>query len=281
MAPRRPRPDGQGLAGLRRGGTLAELLLLYDFATEEPTRLRPIADRLGVTVQAVSHSYRQLATRGLVERRAGRYVPSVKGVAWLHRMLRSVSDDAFVRQQRLAIVGSCRAIARRDLAAGEPVALELVDGLLTAGPGRPVGSRGRATAAAKAGELVTVGELDGILAIPPTSVRVLSVPSSELASPGLVARLARALGPAPPGIVGASGLGAIHLLGRARKGPFLRYAAGAAAADAVRVGVPATIVVLDEDLPGLVRELEAAGRPPLSVQPIDRPPSRAAGRERP
>jgi predicted transcriptional regulator len=279
MASRKPRSDGQGLPGLRRGGTLAELLLLYDFATEEPTRLRPIADRLGVSVQAVSHSYRQLAARGLAELRGGRYVPTVEGVAWLHRMLRSVSDDAFTRQQRLAIVRSCRAIARRDLAPGEPVALELVDGLLSAVPGRSSGSRGRATTAARAGELVTVGELEGILPIPPAGVRILTLPSSELAKPGLGARLARALTPPPTGIVGASGLGAIHLLGEVHKGPFLRFAAGAAAADAVRVGVPATIVVLDEDLPGLVRELEAAGRPPITVQPIDRPLPRATGRQ--
>ncbi|MGB6443136.1 MAG: hypothetical protein WBF81_07555, partial [Thermoplasmata archaeon] len=60
-------PPSDGLAGLRRGGAVTELLFLYECTTLEPTQLRPIADRLGLTVQAASHSFRSLARRGLVE----------------------------------------------------------------------------------------------------------------------------------------------------------------------------------------------------------------------
>ena len=123
----RPAPI-HGLAGLRRGGTLAELLFLYDCVTEDSSRLQPIADRLGVTVQAVSHSYRRLARRGLVELRDGRYRPTVSGIAWLHRVLGGLAEDVFARQQRLHIIRSCRAVASARARAGDPVSLRLVGG---------------------------------------------------------------------------------------------------------------------------------------------------------
>ncbi|MGB6500032.1 MAG: hypothetical protein WBG19_01330, partial [Thermoplasmata archaeon] len=76
MSPPRTSPPPDGLAALRRSGGVTELLFLFECATLEPTQLRPIAEELGVTVQAVSHSYRQLAKRGLAEIRRGRYLPT-------------------------------------------------------------------------------------------------------------------------------------------------------------------------------------------------------------
>ncbi|MCI4321195.1 MAG: ArsR family transcriptional regulator, partial [Thermoplasmata archaeon] len=65
-----------GLGALRRRGAVTELLFLYDLTTRDVPNLRGIAERLGVTVQAVSHSFRQLRRRGLVEMRRGLYRPT-------------------------------------------------------------------------------------------------------------------------------------------------------------------------------------------------------------
>jgi predicted transcriptional regulator len=113
-----------GLAALRRGGTVTELLFLYECATLEPTQLRPIAERLGLTVQAVSHSFRQLKRRGLVTVQEGRYRPTVEGVAWLHETLRRLGDDLRERIERVHVIRSTRALALDDLSEGASVSLE-------------------------------------------------------------------------------------------------------------------------------------------------------------
>jgi predicted transcriptional regulator len=262
------RSGALGLAGLRRASALTDLLFLFDLATSESTRLRPIADRLGVTVQAASHTYRELNRRGLAERRAGQYVPSMEGVAWLHRTLQSLSDDVFSRQHRLPIVRSCRAIAGATIRAGEPVTLELIGGALTALPGRGSGSRGRARSGGPRGALLEIEELEGILKIEPAEVRVLTIrwPGSD--GSAVVRAIARDLSTHPPGLLGASGLEAYELTRRAVDRPIVRFAVGASAAEAARVGVPSTVVVLEEELSRLLDELPGRDRPKVSVRPI-------------
>ena len=152
-----------GLAELRRSGAVTELLILYECLTTEPTQLRPIARELGLTVQAVSHSYRLLARRGLAKVRDGRYRPTVAGIAWLHESLGRLGDDVRGRLERLHVIRSCRAVALSDLNAGDAVSLELRQGLLSARRGDVGPSRGRAQTSARRGALVEVAELEGIV----------------------------------------------------------------------------------------------------------------------
>ena len=271
----RPRAAG-GLDGLRRGSTLGDLLFLIDCATEEPTRLRPIAQRLRVTVQAASHTYRTLARRGLVELRDGRYRPTVRGVAWLLRTLGAFSDDVFNRQRRLPIVRSLRAVAGVGLRPGDPVVLELVDGTLTARPGRGTGSRGIVRVGGRSGDLVEVGELEGILPIAPAQIVVLTVRAADLSRAGLVPAVTRAIADAPQGILAARGLEAFHVASRAVRGPIARFGAGSIATEAARIGVPATVIVLEEELARFLDELPVVDRPSLSVRSVS--PGRSSGK---
>src|SRR6202521_4974607 len=125
----------RGLADLRRPGTVTELLFLFECLTEEPTQLRPVADRLGLTVQAASHTFRGLVRKGLAEVRSGRYRPTVTGIAWLHGTLGEVSEDLHGRLAQLHVVRSTRAVAGTVIPAGSEVSLGLEDGILTARPG--------------------------------------------------------------------------------------------------------------------------------------------------
>ncbi|HUI38044.1 MAG TPA: hypothetical protein VLY85_00265, partial [Thermoplasmata archaeon] len=251
-----------GLTALRGGTTLSELLFLYDCATESPTRLEPIAERLGVSVQAVSHAYRRLSRQGFAEVLDGRYRPTVRGVEWLHQVLGALAEDLFLRQNRLRIIRSCRAVALADIRAGAPVALELVEGLLSARPGRGSGSRGRAVRDARRGELLEVGDLEGILSLRPAPIRLIVVPLGRLPEADAVRRLADVLDRAPEGLLGAHGVGGVHLLRRATPRPFVRFAAGASALEASRLGVPGTIVVAEEDLGAFLAPF-AGSDPPL------------------
>ncbi len=261
------RAPATGLARLRERGVLGELLFLYECLTQPPTALQPVAARLGLTVQAVSHQYRRLRRRGLVALRAGRYVPTVEGVAWLHANLRSLGDDLFDRIGRLHVIRSCRAVALAPLRRGDAVSLELQAGLLSARPGRTGTSRGRVARGGPAGALVEVVDLEGIVTLRPVPVQVRTLPEAELDDPTLPARLRTELG-SVAGLLGADGLEAFHLLRSAVPRPVVHLAIAAQAAEASHLGIPSTVLVLDRDLgPFLARVAERAS-PPLEVRPL-------------
>lgn len=273
------RPDGSsspsdGLAGLRRGGAVTELLFLYECTTLEPSQLRPIADRLGLTVQAASHSYRSLARRGLVEFRDGRYRPTVRGVAWVHESLGRLGEEVRGRLERLHVIRSCRAIALAALATGEVVSLELVDGLLSARPGATGPSRGRVARGARKGALVDVSELEGIVPLSPAPIHVRTISETDLDDGRLPARLRDALGDAAPGLLAAHGLEAFHALRSATDRPIGRFAAAAEAQEASRLGVPSTVFVLEGELPRFLAEFGGPNPPPLDVTPLSQRRSR-------
>ncbi|MCI4330590.1 MAG: hypothetical protein L3K19_01925 [Thermoplasmata archaeon] len=270
------RPPTSGLADLRRSGAITELLFLYACATVEPTQLRPIAIELGVTVQAVSHSYRQLARRGLAEVRGGHYLPTVKGVAWLHRSLGRLGEDVHGRLGRLRVIRSCRAVALSEIHDGDPVSLQMVDGVLSAHRGSAGPSKGVAARGGPAGSLVEVGELEGIVPISPAPVTIRTLSDSDLHDRRISSRLRSAISREGSGVLGAQGLEAYHLLRSASRRPVTRFAVAAAAQEASRIGVPATVVVLDSELPRFLAEFAGSAPPPLQVVPLGR--ERRSGR---
>jgi predicted transcriptional regulator len=262
---RSPVPAGRrGLAALRRSGAVSDLLFLYECETREIGQLRAVAERLGLSVQAASHTYRSLRRRGLVELRGGRYKPTVRGVDWLHAALGGVRDDLAERLDRLHIVRTTRAISTDALDPGDPVALELRDGILLARPGSGSGSRGRARSHAAAGELVDVGELEGIVPLPRGRIRVLPLGTSRLRDPALPREVGRQLGRTPPGLLLVFGLDAFQVVSRAGVArPVVRFGVAAALEEATRLGVDCTLVVSDHDLPRLFEQFVGPDVPEL------------------
>jgi len=261
-------PEATGLAALRRGGTVTELLFLYECATLEPTQLRPIAERLGLTVQAVSHSYRQLRRRGLVTVQEGRYRPTVEGVAWLHETLRRLGDDLRERIERVHVIRSTRALALENLPPGSTVSLELRNGLLSARPGGGGPSRGRVMKGGRKGSLVEVSDLEGIVPIAPASIVVRTLAARDLSDAHLAERVRSSLPSDPLALIAAEGLEAYHALSIAGCKNVLRFAAGRGTLEASRLGVPSFILVLESDLPYLLGEFAGPAPPPLEVAPL-------------
>lgn len=253
-----------GLAGLRRGGSMTELLFLYECETLHPTQLRPIAERLGLTVQAASHTYRELARRRLVTTRDGRYSPTFEGVAWLHETLGRLEEDVRRRIAHLHVIRSTRAIALSDLRPGDPVSLEIRDGLLSARAGSKGTSRGRVARGGQKGRVVDVADLEGIVTLQPATISIRTISEADLSDPHLDERL-RVLAGAEGEYLAAEGLEPFEALHRAIGRRVHRFAVGAAGRAASQLGVPSTIVVMDRDLPRLLAEFSGSDPPPLDV----------------
>ncbi|MFZ0892419.1 MAG: hypothetical protein WB778_03850 [Thermoplasmata archaeon] len=261
---------GDSLAALRRSGTVTELLFLYECATLEPAQLKPIAQRLGLTVQAVSHIYRQLTRRGYVEHRDDRYRPSVRGVAWLHESLGGLGEDVRERLNRLQVVRSCRAIALADLTEGDAVSIELKDGLLSAVAGSGGASRGRVSKGGRRGSLVTISGLEGIVPLLPATVSVRTLSEIDLEDPALADRLHTELDRNRVGLVGALGLEAYHALRSVTDRAIVRFAVAEGSREASQIGVPSTVFVLESELPRLLASFAETNPPPLEVLPLPR-----------
>lgn len=267
MVGRSPSAPRRGLGGLRRPGAVTDLLFLEACARLEPTQLRPIAQALGLTVQAVSHAFRTLRGRGWVGFREGRYRLTLEGVARLHGALAELGDDVRERLEGLHVIRSTRALAAGPLAGGDAVSLEIRGGVLTARRGAGGPSRGRVVRGGPAGALVEVGELEGIVPITPAPIRVRTVSESSLYSPELPARIARGLRGAE-GPVAVEGLEAYVLVRQATSQTVHRFAPAAVCREASRVGVPSTLVVLESDVARVLGELAGPNPPPVEVLPL-------------
>ncbi|MCI4372232.1 MAG: hypothetical protein L3K02_01090 [Thermoplasmata archaeon] len=283
MAPGSPpkSPHRNGLATLRRAGTVSDLLFLYECETREVTNLRSVAERLGLTVQAASHTCRSLVRRGLVELSGGRYRSTVQGVDWLHSALGSVRDDLAHRLDRLHIVRTTRAVADGPIEKGDRVSLEIRAGTLTARSGTSRGSRGRAHSSASGGELVEVGELEGIVPLPHGRLRVLPIPVDRLHDTALTPQIRAAVASTPAGLLFAYGLEAGHVLGRASPArPVIRFGVAAAIVEATRLGVDCTLVVVDRDLPRVFEQIEGPDVPPVEFLALGSKQRRVGSRAR-
>ncbi|HLY77245.1 MAG TPA: hypothetical protein VKT21_05120 [Thermoplasmata archaeon] len=255
-----------GLGLLRRSGAVTELLFLHECATREVTQLRPVAQRLGLTVQAASHIFRQLRRRSLAEVRNDRYRPTVAGIAWLHAAFGSVREDLDERLQRLHVIRSTRAVARGRVPAHATVALEVRRGVLEARVGTRGASRGRARHAARSGELVEVVDLEGIVSLQPAEVRIVTLPDPDSLDPRVLGQLRRLVKESPEGLLAAWGVEAYHWLQRATPRSVLRYAVAPSAIEASKVGVPTTLLVLESDLPRLLARFDQPQPPPITVR---------------
>ncbi|MCI4355374.1 MAG: hypothetical protein L3K06_08435, partial [Thermoplasmata archaeon] len=193
---------------------------------------------------------------------------TVSGVAWLHAALGVLREDVQGRLERLDVVRSCRALALADIPAGAAVSLELVDGLLSARAGGSDGSRGIARSSVRRGEIVEIDRLEGILPIARGRVRVVPIPLARLRERSLPARLRTIVRESAPSLLAAQGLEAYHLLARAIDRPIVRFAVAGACREASQVGVDATVVVLDEELPRLLQQFSGNDAPPVEITPL-------------
>jgi predicted transcriptional regulator len=274
---RAPAPGASGLGALRRIGAVSDLLFLYESTTRDVGQLRAIAEPLGLTVQATSHTFRSLARRGLAELRDGRYRPTVAGVAWMHAALGGAEEDLRERLERLHIVRTTYAVAAGPIRAGESVALSLVDGTLSARPRAGGASRGIARHRARPGELVEVTDLEGIVPLRSGTVRLVVLPSARLRDPGLPRDLSKALRSHAAGLLASHGPEAYHTLARALPGrPIVRFGVAAAASEAASLGIDCVLVTTERDLPRLLHQLEGARGP--SIEYLALPAARSGSR---
>ena len=153
-------------------------LLILAFLHQGSTTLSEVANRLEVTVQAVSLHTKHMVNENLLRMQDSTPRLTAKGLQHLHEGLRRLRDTVNLLSVDLNVIHATSAIAETDIAAGELVRLWMQDGDLAARPGTGE-STGKASHDAKAGDEVVVTELHGIVDLAPGSVTVMAIPGPE------------------------------------------------------------------------------------------------------
>lgn len=164
----------------KKRGELTRFQILAEIAKQEPhLRQKDIADKLGITIQAVSENIKNLIDAGYIKSRAGRspYKITKRGIDNLKKQaleMRKYSDKVLETMSSYKSVWP--AIAHEDLKAGEKVGLFMEEGILYAKK-ESTSAHGEVLNDASAGEDVAMIGLGGVIELEPGRVVILNLPT--------------------------------------------------------------------------------------------------------
>ncbi|MCU0859421.1 MAG: winged helix-turn-helix transcriptional regulator [Thermoplasmata archaeon] len=165
---------GRPLRDLKRN---TELLILIEVIDSPSARLKDIADKLDVTVQAVSQYIGAMRKEGLVREQKGMMRPTRKGMQLLQEHFTTLKQEVDDALRMISVIDTCVAIAGAAVEQGQPVGLVMEDGMLMAYPGRKESSMGVAKEVASEGDDVLIGDLEGIVDMDLGELLLVEAPS--------------------------------------------------------------------------------------------------------
>jgi putative transcriptional regulator len=156
--------------------------IMVETAAHQPNiQQKDIAQRLGITSQAVSEYIRELIKDGwLSSEGRSRYKVTKEGVDWILQMSRQLHSYAWSVSKVVADISIATAIADSDLTIGQQASLYMKNGLLFASkPIRGKGAKGITVTPAKQGQDVGIRNIEGVIKLTPAKVTIGKVPNVQ------------------------------------------------------------------------------------------------------
>src|SRR5213594_1941559 len=245
---------------LRNLRASTRVLFLYEVTTSRHSRLRTIAERLGMTVQGCSDYAHGLERDGLLAMVDGEYRATKRGVEFLHDRL--VDLRSFVERARreMAFIETTAAMAGNTIRNGNHVGLFMEDGVLVAFAGRSSPSSGVAVHDAAKGDLLAVRSLEGIVALRPGRIIIGRVSLRGAGRRPLppTAATKRILRQADDFIVAALDVGGLAAAKELGLKPRIEFGVVPAAVEAAERGVNVLLLAPEERAIEAVQAIEAA-----------------------
>ena len=234
---------------------------LVEIAEHQPAvRQLEIAERLGITPQAVSEYIRELVDDGMVSSQGrGRYEVTREGIEWVLTHAEQLETYArHVRRDLIQQVSIWAAIAAETLDEGEIVGVYMRDGLLYAGR-EPRSANGAVVRSARAGEDIGVTRLSGLIEHREGLVHVAKVPRVEKGGSAAVdfAVLASLASGIP--VVAAVGIEARVALQKAGRPADVFVGAREGVIEAAFHGLDCLLCCVDDEFTEFLKRLEGAG----------------------
>lgn len=245
---------------LERKREVTRFQILVEVAASQPQiKQSQIADKLGITPQAVSEYIKDLGAEGMIRSGGrGQYVVTPLGVESIIGDARELKDySEYVLNNVVGQVSVWAAIAREPVKEGDDIYLTMDGGILYASEKDRAGASGVATCDAAEGEDVGVSGLHGLIPLKQEKVMLIRIP--QIAGGGSHAADIRLLARSAGGVIGAVGIEALAALRKAEIEPDVFFGAQEAIVEAAVKGVRGTIVVAEDMVPQVIQRLEAAG----------------------
>lgn len=164
----------------KKRGAMTKFQILSEISKQEPhLKQKDLAERLGITVQAVSENIKSLIDDGYITSKDGRspYKITQEGIKKVKRdaiTLRKYSDSVLEIMNHYQSVWP--AIARDEIKKGDTVGLYMEKGILYAGHKQQSASA-TALEDAEVGEDVALGELNGIIDLKNGQAIIVTLPT--------------------------------------------------------------------------------------------------------
>src|SRR5512137_335870 len=244
---------------LRSKREVSRLQILVEIAEHQPAvRQQEIAEKLGVTPQAISEYIRELVDEGKVSASGrGNYEVTRTGIEWVLENAESLESYArHIRRDIIQQVSVWTAIAAEDLTKGDQVGVYMKAGFLYAGK-KQLAATGTVIENAKKDDDVGVSRLNGIIDHKEGMIHVCKVPRILHGGSKKIKRdkLLEVIGGA--GIVAAVGLEAYIALIKAGKKPDMFFGAREGVIEAAFHGIDCVIVIVDEEFTDFLKRLES------------------------
>lgn len=148
---------------LRDKSLSTQILILYELYTNNYSKLSPIAEKIGITQQAISEYTKKMKKQGLIQKIDNEYKPTMKGTQLLQTELSNLKKFVDDKIEKIPVVNNCFALAKTPIKKGEKVGLFMEKGWLVANANKQSPSMGIATANAEIDDCITVKNLQGII----------------------------------------------------------------------------------------------------------------------
>src|SRR5450759_2350318 len=252
---------------LRSKKEITKFQILVEIAGHQPDVMqKEIAQRIGITPQAVSEYIKDLVSEGyLFSDGRMRYRITKNGVEWvLERAIELKKYARFVMEDIVSHVSVATAIARGKFKRGDEVSLMMENGLLFAGTDGDV--TGITISDAEVDEDVGVTDLKGMISFPQVNITICKVPRVEKGgSRSVDLEMLKSRSIDKP-YIAAIGVEALISLRKISIQPNILFGAKESVVEAAFHGLSSLVVSVDEEVPSLLNRLEAEG---LNYEVVD------------
>jgi len=243
---------------LRDKSLSTQLLILLEVATGHHSRLTTIAEKIGVTKQAVSEYIKKMKEEGLIHTINGEYRATMQGIQFLHSWLIELKKFLDTSMQKLDIIESGAAIAGNNIKKGQKVGLFMENGNLVAYSRRDSPSTGIAMTDAFRGEDVSITDMEGIVEHEIGRIYLIELPSPDDGGTRAlkIEKLKNTMNKIKPDKIGFHGAVARAALGKVGMTGDFEFAPSDAAIDAAQRGLDVAFLGCGEGVKKMISEIE-------------------------
>lgn len=239
---------------------ITKFQILIEVAAHQPNvRQKEIAEKIGVTPQAVSEYIKELVAEGLVSSEGRvRYRITKQGVEWVLENAAEMKRYArFVMSDIISHVSTWTAIAEEEVNAEQEVYLTMKNGLLYVSTQNVTNATGTTISSALKGEDVGVTDLMGLIDLENASITVCKIPRVERGGSKNVdlERLKNLV--KSKSYLATIGVESLIALRRVGREPDVMFGAKESVIEAAFHGLSSLVLAIDEEVPGILSRLES------------------------